>query len=95
MKEELKQELIKESINKLDNPWKNLTVKDVSKDLKMGENLTNQLLKRADFPSINIGKTKTITAIAYALWKLEKRMPECKEFNNHSKSISISNCWIR
>ena len=95
MKEELKQELIKESINKLDNPWKNLTVKDVSKDLKMGENLTNQLLKRADFPSINIGKTKTITAIAYALWKLEKRMPECKEFNNHSKSIIISNCWIR
>lgn len=95
MKEELKQELIKESINKLDNPWKNLTVKDVSKDLKMGENLTNQLLKRADFPSINIGKTKTITVIAYALWKLEKRMPECKEFNNHSKSISISNCWIR
>jgi hypothetical protein len=95
LKEELKQELIKESINKLDNPWKNLTVKDVSKDLKMGENLTNQLLKRADFPSINIGKTKTITAIAYALWKLEKRMPECKEFNNHSKSISISNCWIR
>lgn len=52
MKEELKQELIKEAINKLDNPWKNLTVKDVSKDLKMGENLTNELFKRANFPSI-------------------------------------------
>lgn len=52
MKEELKKELIKEAINKLDNPWKNLTVKDVSKDLKMGENLTNELFKRADFPSI-------------------------------------------
>ena len=75
MKEELKQELIKEAINKLDNPWKNLTVKD----LKMGENLTNELFKRADFPSINIGKTKTITAIAYALWKLEKRLPEYKK----------------
>ena len=79
MKEELIQELIKEAIKKLDNPWKNLTVKDVSKDLKMGENLTNELFKRADFPSINIGKTKTITAIAYALWKLEKRMPEYKK----------------
>lgn len=79
MKEELKQELIKEAINKLDNPLKNLTVKDVSRDLKMRENLTNELFKRADFPSINIGKTKTITAIAYALWKLEKRMPEYKK----------------
>lgn len=79
MKEELKQELIKEAIKKLDNPWKNLTVKDVSKDLKMGENLTNELFKRTDFPSINIGKTKTITAIAYALWKLEKRLPEYKK----------------
>ena len=49
MKEELKQELIKEAINKLDNPWK----KDVSKDFKMGENLTNELFKRADVPSIN------------------------------------------
>lgn len=67
MKEELKQELIKEAINRLENPWKNLTVKDVSKDLKMEENLTNEFFKRADFPSINIGKTKTITAIAYAL----------------------------
>ena len=53
LKEELKQELIKEAINKLDNPWKDLTVKDVSKDLKMGENLTNELFKRADVPSIN------------------------------------------
>lgn len=35
MKEELKQELIKEAINRLENPWKNLTVKDVSKDLNM------------------------------------------------------------
>ena len=78
MKEELKQELIKEAIKKLENP-ENLTVKDVSKDLKMGENLTNELFKRADFPSINIGSRNTVTAIAYALWKLEKRMPEYKK----------------
>ena len=51
MKEKLKQELIKEAINKLDNPWKNLTVKDISKDLKMGENLTNELFN-------NIAKQK-------------------------------------
>lgn len=71
--EEIKRELMKKAIEKLDEPWKNLTVKDVAKDLKMGENKTNELFKRKDFPSINIGKTKTISAIAYALWKLEKR----------------------
>ena len=32
----LKQELIKNAVAKLDEPWKNLTVKDVAKDLKMG-----------------------------------------------------------
>lgn len=71
--EEIKKELMKKAIEKLDEPWKNLTVKDVAKKLKMGENKTNELFKRKDFPSINIGKTKTISAIAYALWKLEKR----------------------
>ena len=71
--EEIKRELMKKAIEKLDEPWKNLTVKDVAKDLKMGENKTNELFKRKDFPSINIGKTKTISTIAYALWKLEKR----------------------
>ena len=71
--EELKKEIIKLAVDKLKNPWDNLTVKDVAKDLKMGENKTNELFRRKDFPSINIGKTKTISAIAYALWKLEKR----------------------
>lgn len=71
--EELKREIIKIAVEKLSNPWDNLTVKDVAKDLKMGENKTNELFKRKDFPSINIGKTKTISVIAYALWKLEKR----------------------
>ena len=71
--EELKREIIKVAVDKLKNPWASLTVKDVAKDLKMGENKTNELFRRKDFPSINIGKTKTISAIAYALWKLEKR----------------------
>lgn len=71
--EEVKKELIKKAIEMLNDPWKNLTVKDVAKDLRMGENKTNELFKRKDFPSINIGKTKTISNIAYSLWKLEKR----------------------
>ena len=71
--EEIKKELMKKAVEKLDEPWKNLTVKDVAKKLKMGENNNNELFTRKDFPSINIGKTKSISAIAYALWKLEKR----------------------
>lgn len=71
--EELKQQLVVEAIRKVNNPFKNLTVSDVAKDLKMGENLTNQLFKREDFPSVNIGKTKTVTLLAYLLWKMEKR----------------------
>lgn len=71
--EELKQQLIIEAVKKVSDPFKNLTVTDVAKDLKMGENLTNQLFKREDFPSVNIGKTKTVTMLAYILWKMEKR----------------------
>ncbi len=69
----VKEEIIKKAIDKLDDPWSNLTVKDVAKDLRMGENKTNELFRRADFPSINIGKTKTISKLAYLLWKLDKR----------------------
>ena len=55
-------------------PFKMLTVKDVAKDLYMGENKTNEIFNRADFPSVNIGKTRKIQKIAYILWKMEKRI---------------------
>jgi len=58
------------------NPFDNLTVKDVAKDLKLGENKTNEVFKRKDFPSVNIGKTKTVSVLAYFLWKMEKREEE-------------------
>ena len=49
-----------------------LTVKDVVKDLYMGK--TNEIFNRADFPFVNIGKTRKIQKIAYILWKMEKRI---------------------
>ena len=58
------------------NPFDNLTVKEVAKDLKLGENKTNEVFRRKDFPSVNIGKTKTISVLAYFLWKMEKREEE-------------------
>ena len=69
----VKELMIMKSVEKIKAPFKNLTVEDVAKDLKMGENLTNQLFRREDFPSVNIGKTKTVTLLAYLLWKMEKR----------------------
>lgn len=72
LSEELKERLINKAVERIEDPWSNLTVKDVSKDLLMGEAKTNELFNRPDFPSVNIGKTKTITTIAYYLWKLDR-----------------------
>ena len=55
------------------NPFSNLTVKDVAKDLGMNQNSANLLFKREDFPSINLTKPKQICALSYYLWKLERR----------------------
>lgn len=73
MDDNLKEKIVALAIQKIDNPFKNITVKDVAKDLKMGENLANEVFKRTDFPCVNIGKTKTVTLLAYILWKMEKR----------------------
>ena len=72
--EEIKRELIKQAVKNLEEPFKMLTVKDVAKDLYMGENKTNEIFNREDFPSVNIGKTRKIQKIAYILWKMEKRI---------------------
>ena len=72
-KENLKEKIIALAVQKIDDPFKNITVKEVAKDLKMGENLANEVFRREDFPCVNIGKTKTVTLLAYLLWKMEKR----------------------
>ena len=72
-KDNLTNEYIKYALEKVDNPFKNLTVKEVAEDLKMGEAMTNDLFRRDDFPSVNIGKTKTVTLLAYLRWKMERR----------------------
>lgn len=64
------------SIEKYGDPLRNLTVAEVAKDLKMGENLANQIFRRPDFPSVNIGKTKTVCALAYVVWKMQHRESE-------------------
>ena len=70
----LKDLMLIEAIKKISNPFINLTVQDVAKDLKMGENSANQVFKRDDFPSVNLGKPKTVTLLAYLIWKMSKRV---------------------
>ncbi len=69
---EFEEKLIMEIIKKVNNPFANLTVKNIAKDLNIGINTAYEIFKRDDFPSINIGKTKTITLLAYLIWKLQK-----------------------
>ena len=40
---------------------------------RVGENKANEIFRRDDFPSVNIGKTKTVNLLAYWLWKMERR----------------------
>ena len=69
-----KTELISLIIDKTDiDPFENITVKEVARDLRVGENKANEIFRRDDFPSVNIGKKKTVNLLAYWLWKMERR----------------------
>lgn len=52
----------------------NITVKDVAKDLKCSEQTANDIFRRDDFPSVNIGKNKTVTLLAYLIWKMDRKV---------------------
>ncbi|MGN1299452.1 MAG: hypothetical protein ACI4UE_05695 [Candidatus Scatovivens sp.] len=69
----IKELAVIKAIEKIKNPFMNLTTDDVAKDLKLGKNLTYEIFRREDFPSVNIGRTQTVTLLAYLLWKMEKK----------------------
>lgn len=68
------EKIILETIKRLKNPFVNISVQDVAKDLKIGENMAYAIFKREDFPSINIGRCWKICLISYILWKTQRRM---------------------
>ena len=70
----LEELMIIEAIKKVRNPFINLTVQDIAKDLKIGENMAYTIFKREDFPSVNIGRCWKISLISYLLWKTQKRI---------------------
>ena len=70
---------IVEAIKKVKDPFQNLTVKDIMKDLNICKTIAYRLFKRDDFPSINIGKTKTVTYVAYLIWKSTRKEEDADE----------------
>ncbi len=63
-----------DTIRRVKNPFKMLNVKDVMKDLNICETVAYKTFKRADFPSINIGKSNQVMLLSYLIWKMNKRV---------------------
>ena len=78
-KDEIKYIMLAEAVKKINYPFKNWTVQEVMKDLRVSEATANAIFKRKDFPSVNIGKTKTVTLLAYLIWKMERKESEVNE----------------
>ena len=70
---DIKEQIITNYLNKTNNPFKMLSVQEVSKDLNIGINQAYDLFKQDDFPTINIGERKVITLASYLLWKMSKK----------------------
>lgn len=63
-----------DTIRRVKNPFRMLTVKDVMRDLNICETIAYKTFKREDFPSINIGKSNQVMLLAYLIWKMTKRV---------------------
>lgn len=68
-KKKLAETLIAYGISNLDNPFKNLTVHEVAKDLHIGRNKAYEIFKRKDFPALTVGRTWQVMYLAYLIWK--------------------------
>ena len=69
----LNEQVVINYLNRITNPFAILSVQDVARDLKIGENMAYTIFKRSDFPSVNIGRCWKITLVSYLLWKTQKR----------------------
>ena len=63
-----------DTIRRVKNPFRMISVKDVMNDLNVCETIAYRIFKRNDFPSINIGKSKQIMLLSYLIWKMKKRV---------------------
>ena len=63
-----------DTIRRVKNPFKMLTVKDIMNELGICETVAYRTFRRDDFPSINVGKTNQIMLLSYLIWKMKKRV---------------------
>ena len=63
-----------DTIRRVKNPFRMLTVKDVMHDLGICETVAYRTFTRDVFPSVNIGKNNQIMLLAYLIWKMQKRV---------------------
>ena len=63
-----------DTIRRVKNPFRMLSVKDVMQDLNICETIAYKTFRRDDFPSINIGKSNQVMLLAYLIWKMTKRV---------------------
>ena len=68
-RKKLLEALIAFGISNLDNPFKNITVHEVAKDLHIGINKAYEIFKRKDFPALTVGRTWQVMYLAYLIWK--------------------------
>lgn len=67
---DLNEQIITNYLNRLKNPFVNLSVKDVSRDLHIGINQAYELFRQNNFPAIKVGKRKMVSLPAYLVWKM-------------------------
>lgn len=68
------QRMAVDTIRRVKNPFRMLSVKDVMNDLKICETVAYRIFKRDDFPAINIGKNNQIMLLTYLIWKMNRRV---------------------
>lgn len=76
------QHMIEEAMKRVKDPFKLMTVEEVMKDLRIGYVTAYNIFRRSDFPAIHVGKTKTVTTLAYLLWKMKN---QSKVVSNNGK----------
>ncbi len=65
--------LLIESIRRIKNPFRMISVNDVMRDLKISESAVYKTFSRKDFPAIKVGKKHQVMLLPYLIWKMERK----------------------
>lgn len=65
--------LLIESIRRIKNPFRMISVNDVMRDLKISESAVYKTFNRKDFPAIKVGKKHQVMLLPYLIWKMERK----------------------